>query len=146
MALPSELVSASPGPQQGLFLGGVDRYSEEVVAAGAAELGEMSLGLVWELDVGARELIPGTAADRDRQPDCDQCQHRGKGAKEGGVARELEGAAGQPPFTPLGPAQGREKSQGKGDPRQQDQKDRHPLIDSRLVAKVVGEAAARLDS
>ena len=96
--LPGELVGAGAVAEQRLFFEGVDRDPPEVVAAGAGEVGEMLGGVGGELEVGARELVPGAAAEDDRGDDRDDAERRARRSFSTFGSRESSTRAGSRPL------------------------------------------------
>ena len=143
--VPGELVGAGAVADDRLFAEGVDRDPPEFVAAGAGEVGEVRLGLVGELDVGAGELVPGAAADRgydrDRRP---AAAASGDPPQHLRVAGDRNCPPGQPALAALQPAQSGEEQQREHGAGEQDQQHGDALVDRRLAAEVVGEAVPRL--
>ena len=126
-----------------LFGEGVDRDAEEVVAAGAGELGEVLLGLVGELEVGAGELVPGAPADRDAAATRDRGDAAAIRLSTAGLR---DSPAPGPSASPRAARSGAAPRRGaaRGDPGEQDQQHRDALVDRRLVGEVVGEAVRAL--
>ena len=101
-------------------------------------------GLFGELDVGAGELVPGAAADRDRGADRQQRRRQRdplstRGLRETASARPVSAPSRRSTRRSAG-----EEQQREGDAGEQDQQHRDALVDRGLVGEVVGEAVARL--
>ena len=117
--LPGELVGAGAVAEDRLFAR--RRRSRPARSRGGRRrrAGEKCCsGLVRELDVGAGELVPGAAADRDRDPDRDHRDGRARrpaaraGLRESSTARPVS----RPPRR-SGPAQRGEEQQRERDAR-----------------------------
>ena len=97
VALPGELVVAGADPSSGFSSKPSIATRKKSWRPAPQNSEKCWLGLVGELDVGAGELVPGAAADRDRRPDRERrraaragpSQHRG--LRDSSSARPVRG-------------------------------------------------------
>ena len=144
--LPGELVGAGAVPSTGSSPKASIATRQKSSRPAPERSAEVLLGLARELDVGAGELVPGAAADRDRGADRHQ-----RAPTTATPLQQRPGCARAPPrgrsARPCGPraaAAPAKSASASAMPASRISSTVMPLVDGRLRGDVVGEAAPRL--